>query len=107
MDIGDLFPSGKFAPRKITVGELFRRCAKLYGTVPADKLWNDTSIEWVDTANAFEGCSAAILAQVPKSWGGTAPEPDNTKDTAQTIAELRAEIEQLKGRLDGLTFEVK
>jgi hypothetical protein len=94
MDIGDLFPSGKFAPRKITVGELFRRCAKLYGTVPADKLWNDTSIEWVDTANAFEGCSAAILAQVPKSWGGT----NSNLDAKMTL--------KLRDTTDYTAFEV-
>lgn len=72
MDINDLFHSEKFENKNIAVGELFRRCAKLYGTVPADKLWNDRSITWTETENAFEGCSSEIRAQVPVSWGGTA-----------------------------------
>lgn len=83
VDISTLFANEKFQNKVIYVGELFRRCAKLTGTVPADKLWNDRSITWLDTENAFEGCSAAIRAQVPVSWGGTASD-DIIADSIET-----------------------
>jgi hypothetical protein len=41
------------------------------GTVPASMLWENTNITWTNTSTAFTGCSDAIRAQVPTSWGGT------------------------------------
>ena len=73
-DIASLFPEEGFDNGEIAVGELFYKDAALYGTVPADKLWDAPGIVWTDTEKAFEGCSAAIRAQVPVSWGGTAPD---------------------------------
>jgi len=73
-DIASIIPGCGFLSRRVRAIEIFKDCSSLTGTVPADLLWNDTGIIWSDTANAFSGCSAAIRAQVPVSWGGTMAE---------------------------------
>lgn len=70
-DINKLIPSGGFVGATYDINKVFYNCKKLYGTVPASKLWENTDIVWTNTANAFAGCSDAIRAQVPTSWGGT------------------------------------
>ena len=71
MDVSWLIPTAGFFGRVKTTN-IFRNCAKLYGTVPANVLWEDTKVEWTSTdRNMFLGCSAAIRSQVPTSWGGT------------------------------------
>ena len=73
-DIASFFPTS-FAPgTPARAVAMFYRCVKLTGTVPADKLWN-SPYEWTLGAAGqlpFLFCSAAIRAQVPVSWGGTA-----------------------------------
>ena len=71
VDIATLFPKHGFIGKAYTIDWIFNGCAKLYGTVPADKLWGDPNIKWSNTSHAFGGCSADIRAQVPVSWGGT------------------------------------
>lgn len=44
---------------------------KVTGTVPASQLWQRTDVTWKNTTYCFAGCPADILAQVPKTWGGT------------------------------------
>lgn len=74
VDINTLLPKGGFSAPVIDVNSLFYGCAKLTGTVPADMLWGNTKIKWLNTTNCFSGCSDAIRAQVPVSWGGTKAE---------------------------------
>ena len=50
---------------------LFYQCESMTGTVPAEKLWGNKSVNWTNTATCFAECSAEIRAQVPVSWGGT------------------------------------
>lgn len=72
VDIAKLFPAqGFIGAGKYDVKQMFMNCAALTGTVPAAKLWENTNITWVNTSEAFIGCSDAIRAQVPVSWGGT------------------------------------
>lgn len=70
VDINTLLPKTGFANRKVDLSSTFYNCAALTGTVPADILWKDSSKLWSAEA-AFDGCSDAIRAQVPTSWGGT------------------------------------
>lgn len=70
VDINTLLPKTGFANRKVDLSSTFYSCAALTGTVPADILWRDSSKLWSAEA-AFGGCSDAIRAQVPTSWGGT------------------------------------
>jgi hypothetical protein len=78
-NIETLFPTAGFSTNKLSAKNLFAGCEKLKGTVPADLLWNNKSVEWSNTENCFGSCgnaleytcSAEIRAQVPVSWGGT------------------------------------
>lgn len=69
--IESLFHSSKFNSRALNVTNLFRDCAALTGTIPANKLWGDGAVGWSNTGAVFTGCSEAILAQAPTTWGGT------------------------------------
>ena len=71
-DLNSILPSTGFISRQINAGQIFMNCESLAGTVPANLLWNDPMVSWSDTQQAFAGCDASILAQVPASWGGTA-----------------------------------
>lgn len=73
-NIANLLPERGFDGTNLDITNIFRGCASLTGTVPAAILWEDMRIVWQNTANAFTGCSAAIRAQVPESWGGTGSE---------------------------------
>lgn len=72
VDIATLLPKYRFNARVISVNNLFLNCKSLTGTVPADVLWKDTGVKWLNTSTCFKGCSDEIRAQVPQSWGGTA-----------------------------------
>ncbi len=72
VDITKLLPKYRFNARVISVNNLFLNCKSLTGTVPADVLWKDTGVMWLNTSTCFKGCSDEIRAQVPQSWGGTA-----------------------------------
>lgn len=75
VDINKLIPVNGFkSGSTIDLAQVFWGCSNISGTVPADLLWNDTTITWVNTGQAFADCSAEIRAQVPVSWGGTAPD---------------------------------
>lgn len=74
VDINALLPKGGFNAPSVDVNQMFFNCAKLTGTVPAEMLWENTNIKWLNTANCFKGCSDAIRAQVPVAWGGTKTE---------------------------------
>jgi hypothetical protein len=71
IDIAKLLPEVTPKGGTINVSQLFYNCEKLTGIVPADKLWDNKQVTWLDTSQAFEGCSDKIREQVPVSWGGT------------------------------------
>lgn len=72
-DINDLLPVNGFkSGSTIDLRQAFWGCTKITGRVPAELLWEDTTINWINTEETFEGCSDEIRAQVPTSWGGTA-----------------------------------
>ena len=75
-NIADLLPERGFDGVNVDISRCFYGCASLTGTVPASILWNDMRVNWTH-ANTFTGCSAAILSQVPESWGGTASEVED------------------------------
>lgn len=72
-NIASLFPDRGFEGKTMELSGCFSYCGKLTGTVPAEKLWDDTSIRW-NARDCFTGCSAAIREQVPTPWGGTLEE---------------------------------
>lgn len=72
MDINDLIPNVMHANGKYDLLNTFSGCSKLYGTVPADKLWNNKKYQFTNTHYCFDRCSEELRAQVPVSWGGTA-----------------------------------
>jgi hypothetical protein len=56
----------------VLINNLFQDCVCLTGTIPAKVLWNNPNATFTNTKNVFVGCSDAIRAQAPISWGGTA-----------------------------------
>ena len=74
VDINTLLPQTGFTNHKVDLFGTFCGCAALTGTLPAGILWEDSARLWSAEA-AFGGCSDAIRAQVPASWGGTMGEP--------------------------------
>lgn len=94
-DISTLVPevSGSAGPFSLT--DTFKGCSNLQGIVPAAKLWDSQSVTWTSTANCFTGCSDAIRAQVPVSWGGTAPDSIIKKSYDERLTELEEVAEIL------------
>lgn len=70
-DITTLLPKSGFIAKKLDFQAVFSG-SKITGTVPADILWKDKTIQWSNTERAFASCPAEIRSQVPISWGGTA-----------------------------------
>ena len=105
IDISKMIPAEGFKSCNIKIRAIFSGNSNLTGTVPAEKLWNDHKINWkVQTSTIygkawlpFMGCSDEIRAQVPLSWGGTAPD---------TIIEERVEerIEKIEDVLKENNF---
>lgn len=98
-DISALLPERGFAGLSVNILECFKNCYSLTGSVPASKLWEDSRIEWINTDRAFIGCSDAIRAQVPTSWGGT-----NTEIEAKIQSGYWKKVNQYQ--LDELSAEV-
>ena len=72
VNIETLFHSwARFVSRDVNFRKVFKGCASLTGTVPVERLWGDTGVNWWEHGEVFTGCSDAIRAQVPVSWGGT------------------------------------
>ena len=70
VDINQLLPESGFSGT-INMNAMFNGCLSLSGTVPAEKFWENPYVKFINTSTAFLGCSLAIRAQVPVSWGGT------------------------------------
>lgn len=75
-NIANLLPERGFDGVNVDISRCFYGCSSLTGVVPDSILWNDMRVVWTH-ANVFTGCPAAILAQVPVSWGGTASEVED------------------------------
>ncbi len=59
---------------EINAKNLFYGCNAISGTINdtiANLFWNNDTINWTNTADAFTGCSAELRANIPVSWGGT------------------------------------
>jgi hypothetical protein len=97
VDINKLLPTQNFQVSKLSVKDMFSNSG-ITGTVPADKLWNDSNIEWTDTETAFINCSEEIRAQVPVSWGGTASDDIIEKSLEEKYNDLLARIETLENK---------
>lgn len=98
VDINSLLPPQGFHVKNPLKTQLFMN-TPVTGTVPADILFNDLSLNWVGESNAFYGCSAEIRAQVPVSWGGTLPDTEIKKSYDVLIQELGARIAELESKL--------
>lgn len=97
-DINKIIPAKGFSSSNIHIRNLFNGNKKLYGTVPADRLWNDKNIKWkMDASNTkpFLNCSDEIKAQVPESWGGTASDDIIEKSLEERIVELEKKVSDL------------
>lgn len=52
------------------VKNMFSECLKVGGTAPAEKLWNNHNIDWVNTRGCFELCTGLDnYEEIPESWG--------------------------------------
>lgn len=84
-DINDLLPKEGFGLDKVNVHVTFTNMKKLYGTIDSTMLWNNPNKEFLTRTTAtFAGCSAEIIKQVPKSWGGS----NKAIDTQLTLKKL-------------------
>ena len=101
VDISKLFPVNGFTGT-VNVERLFYGDIALTGIVPASKLWEDTDVIWVNTSDAFTGCSDAIRAQVPVSWGGTNTEIEAKLQSGYWVNVKKHEIEALESKLDSV-----
>lgn len=71
-DIKSFFPKAGFKAVDFCEANSTFMNVPLTGTVPAKWFWERTDVDWGKyTKTVFSGCPAAILAQVPKTWGGT------------------------------------
>ena len=97
-NIANFFPKNGFVGPIVYLDRTFKGCAKLTGTPPANMLWNNTHIRWVNTKEAFTGCSDEIRAQVPVSWGGTASNDIIEKSLEEKYNDLLARVETLESK---------
>ena len=72
-DVGTLFPALGFLNQTVMFNRTFYGCANLTGTVPSELLWERVDKDWLNTSEAFAGCTN-LIAQVPISWGGSSEE---------------------------------
>ena len=111
-DISKLLPDTGFIG-SINFSEMFYDCSSISGTVPASKLWEDSNVTWINTSNAFTGCSAEIRAQVPTSWGGTNEQIQEKIDEGYfnyltdtvldaKLASINEQIQQLNEKIQAL-----
>lgn len=75
-DIAKILPPDcGFTGTTVNIGRTFAYGKKLYGTIPADKLWDSKTVEFIGNgtqlSQVFLKCSDAIRAQAPAAWGGT------------------------------------
>jgi hypothetical protein len=73
IQIYNLIPSFWVGVTGLYFVRVFYNCSSLLGTsAPDSRLWNNTSIKWEKTTDAFAGCPEALRKNTPASWGGTA-----------------------------------
>lgn len=129
MDIAKVFPK-KIQAQTVAIGSMFLNCAKLYGKVPAQFLWEDATVQWTMSTSAdadgsnrtgpFYGCSDEIRSQVPLAWGGTNADivirpydpvlvtaTDLAQTEAQSATKLAAVVCELKSIIGGLTSRIE
>lgn len=71
-DIKSFFPKAGFKAVAYCEANSTFMNVPLTGTIPAEWFWERTDVNWgTYTKAVFAGCPAEILAQVPKTWGGT------------------------------------
>ena len=97
-NIANFFPKNGFVGPIVYLDRTFKGCAKLTGTPPANMLWNNTHIRWINTVSTFAGCSDEIRAQVPVSWGGTASDNIIEKSLEEKYNDLLARVEALESK---------
>ena len=92
--------------QEININSIFLNCYNLSGVVPADKLWNNKDVKWLNTSKAFSGCSG-LIDQIPSSWGGTASDDIIEKSveqklslTNQNLSILEQKILELESKLN-------
>lgn len=91
-----LIPAVYQAHGTLNANYIFRQCDSLIGDPPADILWNNKNITWLNTKNAFYKCSAEIKAKVPASWGGTLSDDIIEKSLEEKYNDLLTRIEKLE-----------
>lgn len=129
VDIAKIITS-KARVDSLLVDLAFGNCSSLYGTVPAQYLWDDATVDWkmsyaydADHSNKqgpFYGCSDEIRAQVPLLWGGTnkdiivrpydpivATSTDISVSYANAAVKLASVSSEIKALIAGLARRVK
>lgn len=80
----------------------FKNCRSMRGTMPDQRLWNNSIIKWESATDCFSGCNEDIRALVPISWGGTASNDIIEKSDSKKIVELESTIASLTERIAAL-----
>jgi hypothetical protein len=117
-DISEIFAKVHSFTNKlnaISVKECFLNCYEIYGTVPAHLLWDNKDVTWTNTSTCFKSyIDGNIRAQVPTSWGGTAPETiiaptvsTEIADVKSTVTELDKKILSIEQQLSGIETELE
>ena len=71
--IENLLPRS-FNDKSVNMDRCFNECGFLTGTIPANKLWEDTDVVFTNTSQCFRKTPVDLKAQAPVSWGGTLTE---------------------------------
>ena len=110
IDIASVFSNGSLSNVTIDPAGMFAGTKKLFGIVPAEKLWNNTNVIWktyssdvINGGKPFVYSSDAIREQVPKSWGGKVSDDDIIeKSLEEKYAELEEKYNEIISRLDSI-----
>lgn len=66
-DVSNMFQDFSSGTKNVQL--MFGRCSQITGTVPAEKLWNNTGITWSNTSGCFNGCSGLTnYSEIPTGW---------------------------------------
>lgn len=71
VSVAQLVPDVGINVKSLKMTNIFMNCAQLTAPVPSELLFDDASVSWKNTTNAFKGCADAVKSLVPTTWGGT------------------------------------
>jgi hypothetical protein len=98
--VSSMFYPGITSEEEINVNRLFMNCSSLPAEDLSSIFWGNPKVNWVNTAEAFVGCSEELRAMVPTSWGGTATDIVPVIPYRDKLKELEARLELLESKIN-------